>query len=52
MSQIPESSDEMRTKYDFSKGVRGTHYKAYQKDSNVVLLDQDVAEAFKKFRMR
>jgi hypothetical protein len=46
MSQILESSDDMRPEYDFSKGVGGKHYNAYQKDSNVVLLDPDVAEVF------
>jgi hypothetical protein len=39
--------DEMRPEYDFSGGVRGKHHRAYQKGSNVVLLDPDVAEVFK-----
>jgi uncharacterized DUF497 family protein len=40
-------SDDMRPEYDFSDGVRGKHYKAYRKGTNVVLLDPDVAEVFK-----
>ena len=40
-------SDEMRPEYDFSKGVRGKHSKAYKQSTNVVLLEADVAEVFK-----
>jgi len=40
-------SDEMRPEYDFSGGVRGKHHRAYQKGTNVVLLEPDVAEVFK-----
>jgi hypothetical protein len=39
--------DEMRSEYDFSAGVRGKHYSEYQKGSNVVLLEPDIAEVFK-----
>jgi hypothetical protein len=38
--------DEMRAEYDFSGGVRGKYYEAYQKSSNVVVLDPDVAAIF------
>jgi hypothetical protein len=38
---------EMRPEYDFSGGVRGKHHQAYQKGTNVVLLDRDVANVFK-----
>jgi hypothetical protein len=37
----------MRQEYDFSGGVRGKHYRAYEKGTNVVLLEPDVAEIFK-----
>ena len=37
----------MRDEYDFSKGVRGKHHKAYGQGTNVVLLEPDVAEVFK-----
>jgi hypothetical protein len=39
--------DEMRPEYDFSGGVRGKYYEAYQRSSNVVVLDPDVAEIFR-----
>lgn len=40
-------SDEMRPEYDFSGGVRGKHYRAYQEGTNLILLDPDVSEIFK-----
>lgn len=39
--------DTMRTDYDFSSGVRGKHFEAYRRGTNVVLLEPDVAEVFK-----
>lgn len=44
MSNLDE---DMRPEYDFSGGVRGKHYQAYQQGTNVVLLDPDVAAHFK-----
>ncbi|MBU2568535.1 MAG: hypothetical protein KJ725_00615 [Gammaproteobacteria bacterium] len=41
------TTDEMRTEYDFSKGVRGKHHKSYRQGSNVIFLDKDVAKVFK-----
>jgi hypothetical protein len=40
--------DDLRPEYDFdfSKAVRGKHYEAYMRSSNVVVLDPDVAAAF------
>jgi hypothetical protein len=46
MSQEGEQ-DTMREEYDFSGGVRGKHYKAYQQGTNLVLLEPDVAKIFK-----
>ncbi len=43
----PNSTDDMLPEYDFSGGVRGKHYEAYQKSTNIVVLDPDVAEIFK-----
>jgi hypothetical protein len=40
-------TDEMLPEYDFSKGVRGKHFKAYQENTNVILLEDDVAKVFK-----
>ena len=39
--------NEMRPEYDFSAGVRGKHYRAYQQGTNVVLLEPEIAEVFK-----
>lgn len=44
------TSDDMRAKYDFdySKAVRGKYYRRLLKEgSNVVVLDPDVAKAFR-----
>jgi hypothetical protein len=43
---IDLQDDEMRAEYDFSGGVRGKYYEAYQKSSNIVVLDPDVAAIF------
>ena len=42
-----DDRDTMRDEYDFSTGVRGKHHEAYRKGTNIVLLEPDVAEAFK-----
>ncbi|MEA2694525.1 MAG: hypothetical protein QOJ16_3912 [Acidobacteriota bacterium] len=39
--------DDLRPEYDFSAGVRGKHFEAYTKGTNVVFLDPDVAAVFK-----
>ena len=45
MSQ--DDRDTLRDEYDFSKGVRGKHYRAYRKGTNVALLEPDVAAVFR-----
>ncbi len=45
MSKIKES--DMQPEYDFSKGIRGKHYRAYQEGTNIVLLEPDIAKVFK-----
>jgi len=45
MSQ--ESSDDMRSEYDFSNAVQGKHHRAYAQGTNVVLLDPDVARVYR-----
>ena len=40
------TSDEMRTEYDFSDGVRGKYASRYARGSNVVVLEPDVALLF------
>ena len=41
------SSDEMRPEYDFSGGVRGKYAQRFREGTNVIVLDPDVAAAFK-----
>lgn len=41
-----EATDDMLPEYDFSRGVRGKHHRAYKAGTNVVFLDPDVAAAF------
>ncbi len=43
----PDPNQDIQPEYDFSDGVRGKHYAAYSEGTNLVLLDQDVAEVFK-----
>jgi hypothetical protein len=48
MSQEPaRNDDDLQPEYDFSGGVRGKHFEAYRKGTNVVFLDPDVAAIFK-----
>jgi hypothetical protein len=47
--KIPYVSEDLRSEYnfDYSKGVRGKHYKRILKEgANVVVLEPDVAKAF------
>ncbi|HVT44188.1 MAG TPA: hypothetical protein VMT00_07350 [Thermoanaerobaculia bacterium] len=39
--------DEMRDEYDLRGGERGKFYEEYQRGTNVVLLDSDVAAVFR-----
>jgi hypothetical protein len=41
------AADEMREEYDLRGGVRGKFFAEYQKGTNVVLLEPDVAKAFR-----
>lgn len=43
----PDANDDMRAEYDFSEAVQGKHYRAYQDGTNVVVLEPDVARAFR-----
>lgn len=43
----PPENDEMRPEYDLRGGVRGKYYERYQKGTNVVLLEPDVAAVFR-----
>lgn len=46
MSEKPED-DDLQPEYDFSGALRGKYYERYRQATNVVLLDPDVAQAFK-----
>ena len=48
MNQNTDTND-MRPEYDFSGGVRGKHHKAYREDTNVVLLEPEVARVFRDY---
>ena len=38
--------NDLLPEYDFSKGVRGKYARRYHQETNVVVLDADVAEKF------
>jgi hypothetical protein len=46
MKKEIRKSDEMRSHYDFSGGVRGKYAQRYAEGTNVVVLDPDVARLF------
>lgn len=46
MKKETRKSDEMRSHYDFSDGVRGKYARRYAEGTNVVVLDPDVARLF------
>ena len=43
---MKKEAKEMRTEYDFSRGVRGKYAAEFRKSTNVVVLDPEVAEFF------
>lgn len=49
MSQASKSAskDEMRSEYDIRSGVRGKYYERCLAGTNVILLEQDMAEVFR-----
>lgn len=49
-TKADRNRDTMRPEYDFSGAVRGKHFRAYQRGTNVVVLDPDVAARFKNAR--
>jgi hypothetical protein len=50
MKKVNMQVDEMRTEYDFSKGVRGKYAKQYAQGTNVVVLEPDIAREFPNAR--
>lgn len=49
-SQRPRGSDDLRPEYDFANAVTGKYAKRVAEGSNLVLLDPDIAAAFKTDR--
>ena len=48
MNRRPKpEDDDIKPEYDFTGAVRGKHHQAFKAGTNVVLLDPDVAKAFK-----
>jgi hypothetical protein len=47
--QNPGQSDEMLREYDFSHGVRGKHYRAYQQGHTVTVHHPDGATTIQEF---
>ena len=43
---IKSVGKEMSAEYDFSRGVRGKHFRRYHRGANVVVLEPDVAKIF------
>jgi hypothetical protein len=41
-----DKTEDIKPEYDFSHGVRGKYAKKYNKGTNIVLLDPDVAGLF------
>jgi len=46
MNRGHNKQDEILPEYDFSKGIRGKYAKAYHQESNVIVLDPDVAARY------
>ena len=46
MKKVESELDEMRTEYDFSKGVRGKYAKQYAEGTNVVVLEPEIVREF------
>ncbi len=41
-----DKTEDMRAEYDFSQAIRGKYAKKYEKGTNIILLDPDLAESF------
>lgn len=44
---LSTDSDVMRSEYDFSKGIRGKHARAFHTGADVITLEPEVAKVFK-----
>jgi hypothetical protein len=43
---VKSADKDMQAEYDFSRGVRGKHFRRYNRGANVVVLEPDVAKIF------
>ena len=53
MKRTAKVTDELRPEYDFAsmpEGVRGKYAERYRQGTNIVMLDDDVAEVFHNAR--
>jgi hypothetical protein len=46
-SNKPDPQHDIQPEYDFTNALQGKHHQAYREATNLILLDQDVAEVFK-----
>ena len=46
MKKESQKNDEMLDEYDFSKGVRGKYAKRFHKETNIIVLEPDIADRF------
>ncbi|MEA2108709.1 MAG: hypothetical protein U9P07_04740 [Pseudomonadota bacterium] len=44
--KVMQNDSDVLEEYDFSKGVRGKYAKKYAEETNVVVIDPDVAQYF------
>ena len=51
MARQPEPADEMRGEYDFSRGVRGRHYRAYRAGHTIRVTRADGTVAERHFTL-
>ena len=51
MARRNNNKEQMRAEYDFDPGVRGKYARRYAEESNVVVLDRDVAKVFPNARL-
>lgn len=50
MKRTRKTTESMRPEYEFAGGVRGKYAQRFTKGSNIIVLDADVAKAFRDSR--
>jgi len=51
LSKPGNDQEEMRSEYDFSKGIRGKHYRAYQQGYQVIVHKKDGSTEVRDFAL-